>query len=216
MSCHEIIKNTHSPIVIPYFFCYHKGMSQRVIDLRKPAPVQTAQPPMAELAASVNVSPPAERGADAFDLKWSAYEHEHRIHGRYWLLYPLAIATIGIVFSIVTRDYLFIAFIVISFAILIQYARRSPRLLAYAIEKRGVWIESKLMDFGKIKSFWIFRHPFMVSELLLETERPISPIMRIRLENVSPEMVKNVMSRYVPEKEQKDLASDQIARIIGF
>ena len=34
--------------------------------------------------------------------------------------------------------------------------------------------------------------------------------------NISPDVVKNVMSRYVPEKEQKNLASDQIARIIGF
>ena len=196
-------------------------MSQRVIDLRKPTPVQDAQPVAAEHAAARLVSAPAaplpaEHNADALDLKWSAYEHEMRARGRYWILYPLAIATFAIVFSIMTRDYLFIAFIVISFAILIQYARRPPRLCTYAIEKRGVWTENKLMDFGKIKSFWIFRHPLMAPELLLETEGLITPMIRIRLENVDPDAVKNAMSRYVPEKEHKDLASDQIARIIGF
>ena len=192
-------------------------MSQRVIDLRKPTPVQRAQSILPEDATSVNTSPSLENQREgAFDLKWSAYEHERRIRGRYWFLYPLAIATFAIVFSVLNHNYLFIAFIIISFAILMQYAKRSPRLLTYVIEKRGVWTENKLTDFGKIKSFWIFRHPFMASELLLETEHLISPMMRIRLENINPDAVKNVMSRYVPEKEQKNLASDQIARIIGF
>ena len=192
-------------------------MSQRVIDLRKPVPVQHAQSIVPEDAISADTSPSLENQREgAFDLKWSAYEHERRIRGRYWFLYPLAIATFAIVFSVVNHNYLFIAFIIISFTILMQHVRRPVRLLTYAIEKRGVWIESKLTDFGKIKSFRIFRHPLMASELLLETEHLISPIMRIRLENISPDAVKNVMSRYVPEKEQKNLASDQIARIIGF
>ena len=203
--------------MIAYFFWYHTDMSQRVIDLRKPAPVQLAQSILPEDATSADTSPSLENQQEgAFDLQWSAYEHEYRIRGRYWFLYPLAIATFAIIFGVVNRDYLFIAFIVISFAILMQYARHSPRLLTYAIEKRGVWIASKLTYFGKIKSFWIFRHPLMVSELLLETEHLISPTIRIRLENISPDAVENVMSRYVPEKERKDLASDQIARIIGF
>ena len=191
-------------------------MSQRVIDLRKPVPVQNAESAAAKNAASANAPPSTAQGADTFDLQWSAHEHEMRKRGRYWILYPLAIATLGIVFGVVTRDYLFIAFIVISFAILIQYAGRSPRLLTYTIEKRGVWMENNLTDFRKIKSFRIFRHSLMASELLLETENLISPMIRIRLEKIDPDMVKNVMSRYVPEKEQKDLASDQIARIIGF
>ena len=138
------------------------------------------------------------------------------MRGRYWLLYPLTIATVGIAYGMITHGYLFVAFIVLSFVMLIYYAKRPVRLLAYAIEKRGVWIENQLLDFGRIKSFWIFTHALMAPELLLETAHPIRPIVHIRLENISPDAVKKALSPYLQEKEQKDLATDQIARIIGF
>ena len=196
-------------------------MSNGVIDLRKqnPASRGSRQPTLGQSVPPSRALPAPHALPllpEGFDLEWSAYEHEYRIRGPYWFLYPLVIATLAIVFGVLTHDYLFIAFVVLSFVILNYYARRAPRLLAYRIEKRGVWTENKLMDFGRIKSFRIFTHPLMAPELLLETGHPISPITRIRLENISPDAVRNVMSRYLPEKEQKDLATDQIARIIGF
>ena len=196
-------------------------MSNGVIDLRKQNPAQrgSRQPASAQSVPSSRVLPPPHAPPllpEGFDLEWSAYEHEYRVRGPYWFLYPLVIATLAIVFGVLTRDYLFIAFVVLSFVILNYYARREPRVLTYRIEKRGVWTQNKLMDFGRIKSFRMFTHSLMAPELLLETEHPISPIMRIRLENISPDVVRNVISRYLPEKEQKDLATDQIARIIGF
>ena len=161
------------------------------------------------------VYPEIEAGPD-IDLEWSSYEHEYRVRGRYWILYPVVIATIAIVFAVLMHNYLFIAFIVISFTILVYYAKKAPEFVTYRIEKRGVWMGDKLFDFGRVKGFAIFKHPLMVSELLLETEHPLISTVHIRLENVDPEIVKEVISRYVPEKEHKDRAPEQIARIIGF
>lgn len=149
-------------------------------------------------------------------MQWSGYEHENRIRGRYWLVYLLIIATAGIVFGMVNRNYLFIVFIIISFAILIYYVKKQPRMQTYTIEKRGVWIDGKLTDYSKLKSFWIYTHPLLAPELLLETQNPINPFIYIRLEGADSDMVKRVIARYLPEKEQKDAVSDQIARIIGF
>ena len=191
-------------------------MQKGIIDLRKPASANNPRSVGEQYATRKDAPAVPTRETGVFDLEWSAYEHENRVRGPYWFLYPLIIATLAIVFGVLTRDYLFIAFVVLSFVILNYYARREPRVLMYRIEKRGVWTENKLMDFGRIKSFRIFTHSLMAPELLLETEHPISPITRIRLENISPDAVRNVMSRYLPEKEQKDLATDQIARIIGF
>lgn len=157
--------------------------------------------------------PKVSRG---FDLGWSSYEHEYRIRGPYWFLYPLSAATAGIIFGITTENYLFVSFIVIAFLMLTYYAKRPPRMLNYGIEKRGVWTEDKLLDYGKLKSFWIFTHALMAPELLLETGSPINPLIHVRLEGVDPDDVRIAISRYLPEKEQKDLASHQIARIIGF
>lgn len=154
--------------------------------------------------------------SNEFDLRWSSYEHEYRIRGPYWFLYPLTGATAGIVFGITAQNYLFVSFVAIAFLMLVYYAKRPPRMLTYKIEKRGVWIEDKLIHYGKLKSFWVFTHALMAPELLLETGNPVNPLLHIRLEGVDYNDVKNVISRYLPEKEQKDLASHQIARIIGF
>ena len=151
-----------------------------------------------------------------FDLEWSSYEHEYRIRGPYWFLYPLSAATVGIVFGITTHSYLFVSFVAVAFLMLTYYAKRPPRMLTYRIEKRGVWVEDKLIDYGKLKSFWIFTHALMAPELLLATENLINPLIHIRLEGVNPDDVRSVISQYLLEKEQKDLASHQIARIIGF
>lgn len=151
-----------------------------------------------------------------FDIQWSSYEHEYRIRGPYWFLYPLSGATAGIVFGVTTHNYLFVSFVVLSFLMLAYYAKRPPRMLTYAIEKRGVWTSDKLIHYGKLKSFWIFTHALMAPELLLETGNPVNSLIHIRLEGVDYNEVRTAISRYLPEKEQKDLASHQITRIIGF
>ncbi len=193
-------------------------MSNGVIDLRK-----QNQKPFHGQSASKQSSPspedpsiPRQSLPEQFDLEWSAYEHEYRVRGRYWFLYPLAIATASIIYGIYAHNYLFIAFVAVSFMILTYYMKRPPRGFRYGIERRGVWTEGRLMDFSKIKSFWIFTHSLMVPELLLETHNPINPIVYIRLENVDTNEVHAVMSRYVPEKEQPDSMFSQIARIIGL
>ncbi|MEK9195668.1 MAG: hypothetical protein AAB975_04775 [Patescibacteria group bacterium] len=177
----------------------------------------TTDPPVGNDAPSEDdINTSAAQEDPGFDLEWSSYEHEHRIRGPYWFLYPLTIATAGIAFGITTRSYLFVAFVVIAFLMLTYYAKRPPRTLAYAIEKRGVWMGDKLFDYSRIKSFWIFSHALMAPELLLETASPINPVIHVRLEGIDPDAVKYAISRYLPEKEQKDLISRQITRIIGF
>ncbi len=220
-------------------------MSKRIIDLRKASSlnntvkkvllVSSVAPDAAMLSQSKHLpmppvsfvtpnstpvlqsdSMPAPEVNHGFDLQWSCYEHEYRIRGPYWFLYPLIAATIGMVFGIITRSYLFVIFVFVAFVLLTYYMKRPPRMRTYKIEKRGVWLEDTLMHYGKLKSFWIFTHALMAPELLLETGRPINPFLSIRLEGINPEEVKHVISRYLPEKEHSDTAFDQIARIIGF
>lgn len=184
---------------------------------RMPAlPVSSVTPDATPASQSNSVSVRAPEVSHVFDLQWSCYEHEYRIRGPYWFLYPLIAATVGMVFGIITHSYLFVIFVFVAFIVLTYYIKRPPRMRTYKIEKRGVWIEDKLIGYEKIKSFWIFTHTLMAPELLLETGRPMNPLLYIRLESINPVDVKHAISKYLPEKEQNDSAFDQIARIIGF
>ena len=180
------------------------------------SPVVSSIEPYNDIASTEHTNTPPAQANQGFDLEWFSYEHEYRIRGPYWFLYPLSIATGGIVFGIATHSYLFIAFVAIAFLMLTYYAKKPPLMIAYAIEKRGVWVGDRLFHYGKLTSFWIFTHALMAPELLLETNNPVYPLLHLRLEGIDLDTVKHAISRYLPEKEQKDLASHQIARIIGF
>lgn len=208
----DSIDTVVDPIVGTQFFCYHRFMIQGIIDLRKPSPAKK-EAFQAPHGASRSV---IKKNTEGDEIEWTSYEHEYRIRGRYWFLYPLALATAGIVFGILTQSYLFIIFLLIAFIALVIYMKRPPRLLTFRIEKRGVWIGHQFHDFGKLESFWIFEHSLLTSELLLEKRHAFNSLLNLRLENVSVNDVKEVISLYLPEKEQKAAASHQIARIIGF
>ena len=215
-------------IVEVHFFLYHTVMAQLTIDLRNISPVknsikekknQGGSDPSSILSSDVSsnalsVLPFSDKTTD--EIEWTGYEHELRMRGRYWFLYPIAAATIGIAFGIITKNYTFIALLAVSFIVLMVYAKRPPRLRTYRIEKRGVWVGGKLHEFATLKSFHIFEHPLFVPELLLETNQTLNPVLHLRLEKVDIAEIKKVMTFYLPEGKQKELASDQIARILGF
>lgn len=206
---HIIAESTQAPA--PFPIAPSAPIIMPAALLAPPAPI--LQKPTKEVLFA---SAPEKIEHNPHDLRWTSYEHEYRARGPYWFLYPLSIATLAMVFGIITHNYLFALLVAISFAILIYYAHHAPRLLTYHIEKRGVWIEKKCIDFSQIKSFWIYTHPLMAPELLLETHRPLNHILHIRLEHISPDRVRAALLQYLKEVEQKDRVSDQIARIIGL
>ncbi len=195
-----------------------------VIDLRKKAPIpgtkadtRVSFPSRDILPAPAPVLLPVpDTSGPMFDLMWSAYEHNYRSRGRYWFLYPLIIAIAGFVFSLVTGNYLFAAFIGISFLLVMYHIKQVPHVLSYGITKQGVRMGEKIIDMGSISSFWIFTSQLETPELSLETKGLIHRYISIRLDTVAPERVREAMSRYVPEKEQQDTISNQITRLIGL
>ena len=109
----------------------------------------------------------------------------------------------------------FIAFVALAFAVLIMYSRRAPQMIAFAATQEGVRIGSKFYKFSDLKSFWVFNMP-EVKELSLETEKTITPFIRLPLGDTSAEEIKIFLRDFLPEEEHKDFASDQIARSMGL
>ena len=200
-------------------------MTQRVIDLRKPytgddslprkngeeisSPIESRAHPSD--ASSKNPTPVNT----ANEIEWTCYEHDFPVRGPRWFLFPLGIEAVGTLYGIFIKSYLFVAFLVIAFIVLMVQMKRPPRLIAYAINKRGIFVGNRVYEFPQISSFWIFGH-LPIPELSLETTQHISRFIHIRLDDIDADQVRNVLLAYIPEKEQKDLATDQIARIIGF
>ena len=66
-----------------------------------------------------------------------------------------------------------------------------------------------------ILPFWIFEKTD-IKELSLETDKLLTPFIRLPLGEGNPETIKAVLEQRLLKKEHQDLVSDQIARGLGF
>ena len=177
-------------------------MPERTIDLRK-------------LKSSEKTAGEYQTKSRVQKLAWSAYEYENKERGPYWFLLPGIVALLLIILGVFAQSYFFIAFVALAFTVLIMYSRRAPQMIAFAATQEGVRIGSKFYKFSDLKSFWVFNTP-EVKELSLETEKTITPFIRLPLGDPSAEEIKNFLRDFLPEEEHKDFASDQIARSKGL
>ena len=158
---------------------------------------------------------PPRQDAQPEAIEWSALEHEHRERSPYWFTGPGIVALAFVIFGIFAHSYFFIAFIVLAYGVLVAYAHRPPREIAFRIAGGGVTVGAAHHPFSELKSFWIFNAPDH-KELSLETTRLLSPYLRLPLGDMDPDRVGHAISRYLPEEEHKEFISDQIARSLGF
>lgn len=125
------------------------------------------------------------------------------------------ITVLLILWGIFSHNYFFLAFVVLALATTLFYTKRKPRIIACALEEDAMRFGSQRHRFAELKSFWIFDHGF-AQELSLETGKTLDPFIRIPLGEINAHDLRSVLLHHLPEKEQKESASDQLARSLGF
>ena len=147
-------------------------------------------------------------------VEWSAYDNTVPAGPRK-IFWTGTAAVLLAIFGILTRSYFFAAFILISFAAVLVYFKRSPKEFSFAITKEGVRVGSRMWLFSEIKSFWIFENDDG-NELSLEIVKTAQPYLRIPLGELAPDSIRGMLSGFLPEEEHKILATDQIAKKLGL
>ena len=148
-------------------------------------------------------------------VQWSASERHPRSLGHYWYLYLGGLATLLIVFGILTDSYLFIIFVALSFTVLGLYLNAPPRVITYMVAHDGIHIGAKRYDYRSLKTYWIF-DTLLPSELSVETSGLLNQFIRIPLEGVHIGEIRAVIGRFLEEKQHEDTLFDQVARLIGL
>lgn len=179
---------------------YRDGREIRPLSSPAPFPVQVM---------------PKVVGVEADSVEWKAYEYENRIGTKYGIWAIEGIALLLVLYGIVARSYLFMAFVVIAFTLLYFFAKRTPRLMTYSVTPQGVCAGGKRVDYSNLQSFWIFEE-LHISEVSLETKNKFQRFMALPLGDINPDTLREVLKRYLPEKQQEGTVTDQIARILGF
>lgn len=147
---------------------------------------------------------------------WKAKEFEKYEKSTAWFVVMGLVFLALILTAIAWQSYTaFILFVLIGFVVFI-YAVREPKTLEYAITHQGVKVENLIYKFDDIESFWIFYDPPEVKYLSLKTKHGLGKHVHIPLGQEDPEKIREVLSRFVPEKKQEEHLADVLARALRF
>ena len=192
-------------------------MDTHVVDLRKNSEQETLRPE--PLTAPVLGAPTAsgakrEEIAGAI-LSWVARDHEKRERKPLWYVFFMGAAGALVLIGILTKSYLFIAFVILASLVIFMYIKRESREVGFAITRHGISIGTRIRAFSEFKSFQV-KDIGGVRELSLETARGLTPYLKIPLGLMRPEPVRRALLSFLAEAEHKELATDEIARALGL
>lgn len=199
-------------------------MVQQTIDLRKNKEMLQTEVPHASAVEYRGLHSQSQKEKSTAEVRnvrepdmieWSCLEHEPRVRGPYWFLFPLAGATLAMIYSIVAGNYLFLIFIVLACITVMLYARKAPRLVWFSISSKGIGVEQKLHPYARLKSFTIFEH-LAIPEVSFETDSYLMPHLSLPLGDMRPSSIRNALLQYLPEQKREEPATDQITRMLGF
>lgn len=149
-------------------------------------------------------------------IQWSAPEFEHYQKSKSWFIVTGIVASLLLLWSLLTTNFLFALLIALSYFTFITYAVKRPKEIQLAITSRGVKVEKAIYEFENLKSFWIFYDPPEIRELSLRSKKTVMPYIKIPLGEQNPVEVRRVLIKYLPERKHKESLIDNLARRARF
>ncbi len=102
--------------------------------------------------------------------------------------------------------------ILMIFLLIFSLGKREEEIL-FAITNRGVRVGREIFPYKNLESFWIFEEP---CEIYLKTKRAYLQYVPIPLPKEYLNPAKEILSKFLPEREAKRTLTETIARKIGL
>ncbi len=131
----------------------------------------------------------------------------------FWALGIICVA-LAIV-SLLMKNYFFILIIALSAFLIYIQAKKQPRKIEIKISSKKLTIDEKDYEYSEFKSFWIFDDP-QLHYLNLVSKKLIQPQIQIPLGGQRPESIREILKKFIPEREQEETLTDIITRKIKF
>ncbi|MFA6322514.1 MAG: hypothetical protein WCX71_03470 [Candidatus Buchananbacteria bacterium] len=148
---------------------------------------------------------------------WKFSEFPQYERGKNWYVLGGVVAFGLLIFSLITKDFLF-GLIVVMVVLIFLLFQRTTKEVEFKIFEDGITVNDSFFDYKMIKNFFIIYNPPEVKTLYFEPKNILSPRIPISLENQNPVEVRHLLKQYLDEdltREHEPL-SDQIARMFKF
>jgi len=148
-------------------------------------------------------------------ISWNAPSHFHMEKGQDWYwavgIVTLAITVVCIIFGNVIPG----IFVIVASVALVVHASHPPKLVEYSINDRGITADETLYPFLSLDSFWI-PHDEQPAKILLKSRKIFMPLISINIEEVDPEVIREVLLKYIAETEHREPLLKKIMERFGF
>ncbi len=154
------------------------------------------------------------KAQDAF--VWEAPAWEKRNRGPRWYLIMSLIAAAFVIYAVITGNFLFAFLILLVAIILVLAGNKEPDTVLVQIGKNGVVVGGRFYEFRELANFAIVYHPPETKVIYFETNRYLSPRLRLFLGEQNPIDIRDHLKQYLDENLalQEEHLSDIVARLL--
>lgn len=152
---------------------------------------------------------------DFTPIEWEAHEYTHIEKSVDWFWAVGLIAVTLAIIAIILNNILFAVLIVIGTGALLLFSVRRPRIIDFAITKRGIQIDGQLFPYSTLESFWVEDRLFN-DKLLIKSQKPMMPLLTLPIDGFDPDEMRETMSQFLPEEEHEDSFSHHMMEWLGF
>ncbi|MCD6094650.1 hypothetical protein J7J39_01975 [bacterium] len=142
-------------------------------------------------------------------LQW---REENKNKDKNWQIGVTIFLGLCFLFFFWQKNYWGSVLVLIIFLLIFSLGKRKENIL-FAISNKGVRVEREIFPYKNLESFWIFEEP---CEIYLKTKRAYLQYVTIPLPKEYFNTAKEILSKFLPEKEAERTLLDTIARKIGL
>jgi hypothetical protein len=149
-------------------------------------------------------------------IAWSAPEFTKYEKDFSWFAITGIIAAIIFAISLFTKNYVFAIVIILSVFSLYIWSQKEPRKYKFKINPKGITIGKNTYSYDNLKSFWIFYDPPKIKYLSVESKKIIMPRIVIPIGEEDPNKIRELLIKFLPEKEQEESLTDVLGRHLRY
>lgn len=149
-------------------------------------------------------------------LIWKTHEFEYREKSIDWYWILGIIAIFGALIAVVFSNLIFAVLIIVGAFVMFLYGSKLPDTINCEINKRGVRVDKKLYPYNLLESFWVDEINEHKPKLLMTSKSTLALHIVIPIRDISPDSVRDYLSKHIPEIEQSESFTERIMEWIRF
>jgi len=132
-------------------------------------------------------------------VSWHVDEYKQHERSRLWYIIASLFGTALIIYAIATANFLFAVIVLMSGIIILISGFRDPGQIDVIITSTGIVIGEGFHEYKAVRDFSIVYEPPETKFLYFEFHSPFEPTVAVPLEDVDPNVVREVLLPYCLE-----------------